>query len=718
MALGAVDMPSARKVHDRPIPRLGGLAVLASCIAGLSVSGVLPNGQWLLSRPLAFGLGAGLVPIFAISFIDDIRGVRAGYKLVAHGLGAAIAVGLGVTLGDEVHLFGASIALGSFAIPLSLLWMIGVTNAFNLIDGLDGLSAGLALISAVAMAAVFMLVGQTTMAGASLVLAGAIIGFLPSNLYPARLFLGDTGATAIGFCLAGFSLKGGSTLSAGFAALVPVFIMGLPIADTLVSMTRRVIGRLENASGGPFRADRNHIHHRLLALGIGHRTAVFILYGAGFVLSAAAFLSVFVGAHQAALMVAALMVAGFVGIGRLGYDEFALIRRGTLLKMYDAPVLRRSLFVVFVDLAMVVAAVYVAVGLKTDDWTLALHRDQAFAMAGLLAPLSAIAFWRAGLYKGSWRLASVGEYTTACLSAAGVAAAGLFVFSFSPVGDHYVTAFLIYGLISVVMVCASRGSYRVFFSSHQRASSAGRPVIIYGAGNQGARAVEELFNNAAARLKPVGFIDDDATKKGRTVGGLPVLGGLSDLSHVVGRIGAKAVVVASDKIPGEHLERTAEICSEMDVPVYRLNLKFEELSVTAAPVVPSTITAGVERTFVGSAASRAAAPDADVALTGGPRLALALAEIHLASQRCSSCRSLSLHRSHTRNVFERLRKAHTPKRPYRCDECGWRGWLQTLEFGSGGALIPEPIARVDVTALDASFRRQDLVSVGADFRES
>src|SRR5450759_1656063 len=153
-------------------------------------------------------------------------------------------------------------------------------------------------------------------------------------------------------------------------------------------------------------------------------------------------------ARDAALVVAALVVACFVGIGRLGYDEFALIRRGAFLKMYDAPVLRRTLFVVFIDLAMVVAAVYLAVGLKTDDWMLVLHRNQAFAMAGLLAPLAAIGFWRAGHYKGSWRLASVEEYMTACLAAAGVAVAGLFIFSFSPVGQHYVTAFLVYGLLN------------------------------------------------------------------------------------------------------------------------------------------------------------------------------------------------------------------------------------------------------------------------------
>ena len=170
------------------------------------------------------------------------------------------------------------------------------------------------------MAAVFALVGQADRwAAVVLVLAGALAGFLPYNIHPARLFLGDTGATAIGFCLAAFALKGGSTLSSGFAALLPVFMLGLPIADTLITMARRTVGRLENHTGGMFEPDRNHIHHRLLALGMDHGRAVLILYGAGLLLASAAFVSVFLNAREAGLFVVALLLAGFVGVHRLGY---------------------------------------------------------------------------------------------------------------------------------------------------------------------------------------------------------------------------------------------------------------------------------------------------------------------------------------------------------------------------------------------------------------
>src|SRR6185437_11616642 len=179
--------------------------------------------------------------------------------------------------------------------------------------------------------------------------AGALVGFLPYNTHPARLFLGDTGATAIGFGLAAFALRGGSTLSTGFAALLPVFILGLPIADTLIAMLRRTLHRVEYRRGGVFEADRNHIHHRLLALGIDHARAVLLLYGAGLLLAAAALFSVFVTARETALMVTALLLAGVVGIQRLGYDEFAFIRRGTVLRVYEIPAVKRGFFIVLVD---------------------------------------------------------------------------------------------------------------------------------------------------------------------------------------------------------------------------------------------------------------------------------------------------------------------------------------------------------------------------------
>jgi UDP-GlcNAc:undecaprenyl-phosphate GlcNAc-1-phosphate transferase len=228
--IGAVDHPGPRKVHTTIIPRLGGLAVVASCaiVTVLLLLSELPKLD-RIAEDLAAGLTLGLAVVLMVSIRDDVSPLRAAPKFAAQLVGASLAVGCGIKLGSEVHLFGNTLVLGWFAIPVSLVWIVGVTNAFNIVDGLDGLSAGLALLSALSLAAGSVMVDQFGVALLALILAGALVGFLPYNVYPAKVFLGDSGATAIGFCLACLTLRGGSTLSSGLAVLTPILVIGIPI---------------------------------------------------------------------------------------------------------------------------------------------------------------------------------------------------------------------------------------------------------------------------------------------------------------------------------------------------------------------------------------------------------------------------------------------------------------------------------------------------------
>ena len=404
------------------------------------------------------GLALGLIPVVVVAVIDDIVSLKPRIKFLGHLCGALIAVASGISLGTEINLFGADVSISVLAFPLSVVWIVGVTNAFNLIDGLDGLSSGLALISASALAAVFLLADQFTMAAAVLVVAGGLLGFLPYNLHPARLFLGDIGATAIGFSLATFALMGGSTLSSGFAVLIPVFILGIPVADTLVAIARRLVGRLERGHGRIFVADQNHIHHRLLALGLDHRTSVLILYGAGVVSAGAAFASLFLNAQEAALFVMALLMAGVIGVHRLGYDEFAFIRRGVVLRVFDFPVVSRSMFPVFMDVAVAVVAAYIAVGLKLDFWSVSAVAPAAVSLASTLAPITIAVFWMCGLYRGSWRLAGASDFMRASTASALVVLIGLIVHPLLGTGNYSPTLLVVYGLVSLVIVTGSRVS--------------------------------------------------------------------------------------------------------------------------------------------------------------------------------------------------------------------------------------------------------------------
>ena len=430
-------------------------------------------GQLSVPPDLIMGLGIGVIPIVCISIIDDLRGVRPGVKFLFHLVGAAIAVACGVSLGPNIYLFGESLPLGVWAGPLSVLWIVGVTNAFNLIDGLDGLSAGLAFIAAVSLATIFALVGQPVMGSAALVLAGALVGFLPYNFYPARLFLGDTGATAVGFSLAGLALPGDSTLPGGFAVLVPVIIMGLPIADTLVTIARRGIGRLESHGRGLFMADRNHIHHRLLAMGFSHRRAVLILYGAGLACAGTAFVSMFLSAREATLLTTALLMAGLIGIHRLGYDEFAFMRRGMVLKVLKAPGVSRSMFVVFVDVALVLVTAYVAVSVDADTRSLVATRLEAMNVASMFAPLTVFVFWLAGVYRGSWRPAGAGDFVRLCGVTSSLAVVGFIAYTALEFDRYSPSLFVVYGLVSLVLFAATRAAYMVLVTLQRDARAVG-----------------------------------------------------------------------------------------------------------------------------------------------------------------------------------------------------------------------------------------------------
>jgi UDP-GlcNAc:undecaprenyl-phosphate GlcNAc-1-phosphate transferase len=576
--IGAIDLPGPRKIHRQPMARLGGLAVVAGCFLVFAIlTLVRPAGVNLLPARVMTGIAIGLLPIFVISFVDDMRGVRAMPKLMCHLLGAGIAASLGARVPDAIQIFGLDVHLGLLALPISLMWIAGVTNAFNIIDGLDGLSAGLALISSMSLAAVSLVSGQYATATASLILAGGLIGFLPYNLYPAKIFLGDTGATAIGFVLACLTLAHGAVQSQSLAVSLPLLIVGVPLADTAISIVRRAVAKFEGTSRGVFEADSRHIHHRLLALGLNQWRAALILYTTGAVFAFTALLSLFLEHRKAALLLIGILTAAFVGIFKLGYDEFAVWRKDALLKIYDAPVLRFGLFIAFIDIAMVVVALYAASILKYDySWRLASHGVLTTQLLALLPPLTVSVFALLGVYRSSWRQANVDDMLA--LAAAvlttgftGYLCAAMFIGS-----EATPTFFVLFTMCLFALVGTSRLSYRVLCHWQQVAKQQGEPIVIYGAGVGGSLALREIQTNDGVPMIPVGFIDDDPTKSGRRVNGYPVFGSVAALHNIVMSHGVRGIVVASEKIPIAKVRQAQTLCNDADIWIRHFRVSFQE----------------------------------------------------------------------------------------------------------------------------------------------
>lgn len=268
---------SHRKVHAGNIPRLGGVAIVAAFytpIVGLSFYSTRVGDSLLNDSDLALGLLGGGLMIALLGLYDDLKGASPRLKLLVQ-LGVAIILcNLGFVI-DRVDLpFLKMMHLGLLAWPVTILWIVGVTNAVNLIDGLDGLAAGMALFGLLPIVVLAIAKGNVLLALLCCCLAGAVLGFLVFNFHPAKIFMGDTGSMFLGFVLAVVTVETSHKGRVAVAMLTPVLALGLPILDTLLALARRAwFGQ------SLFAGDRQHIHHRLLASGLSHRNTVLVMYG-------------------------------------------------------------------------------------------------------------------------------------------------------------------------------------------------------------------------------------------------------------------------------------------------------------------------------------------------------------------------------------------------------------------------------------------------------
>ena len=302
--IGAIDVPNDnRRMHKKPVPRLGGLAIfLGFMVSMLLFVKVDHQMQGIL-------LGASIIVVLGV--VDDMSPLRAYFKFCVQIFAALVAVFHGVVIQtlSNPNVFAESPYwdLGWLAVPITVLWIVGITNAVNLIDGLDGLACGVSTISAISMLVIALLVSEGDVALVMASLVGACLGFLPFNKNPAKMFMGDTGSTFLGYILATISIQGLFKYYAIVSFAVPFLILGLPMFDTLFAIIRRL------AHGqNPMAPDRGHIHHRLIDMGLNQKQAVAALYVISSILGLSAVVLTSSGAIKAMLFLMALAVAAFL----------------------------------------------------------------------------------------------------------------------------------------------------------------------------------------------------------------------------------------------------------------------------------------------------------------------------------------------------------------------------------------------------------------------
>jgi UDP-GlcNAc:undecaprenyl-phosphate/decaprenyl-phosphate GlcNAc-1-phosphate transferase len=573
---GAIARPKADRWHRKPTALLGGVAIYAAAATGIIAFAPRSNDVWVI-------LGASSI-LFALGLTDDFRNLRPYQKLIVQVVASAIVVYSGLVL----PWFGSD-ALNA---AITIFWLVGITNAVNLLDNMDGLAAGIALISALFLAFSFPAGSPETVL--LVVFAAALLGFLVYNFNPASIFMGDSGSLFIGFFLASSALvaaRSAATDARSFLPVlaVPVLVLFIPIFDTtLVTLVRKLSGRAVSQGG------RDHTSHRLVALGLSERRAVLMLYGFAIVSGALSIvvkqLDIDVGALTVLAYTVFLTLIG-VYLARVKVyteEEIAAGKERPLVAFLVDLSYKRRVFEVVLDVLLVVGAYYTAYLLmfgpmdRSGDWLLFLET------LPLVVAIKMAVFLATGLYRGLWRYFDVESLILYVKSATAASVALVVVLLFAERFIGFSRAvFALDGLIMLLLLTLSRMAFllirrllRVFESSE------GKRVLIYGAGDAGELLLREMKNNRELGYVPVGFVDDDGRKAGKKIHGLTVHRGDGSLADLCRETGAEHLVVSTTRIPASRLKRIAEECRSADVVAKRMRIQLEPLDAPVGSFAP------------------------------------------------------------------------------------------------------------------------------------
>jgi UDP-GlcNAc:undecaprenyl-phosphate GlcNAc-1-phosphate transferase len=563
--LNCVARPAADRWHKRPTPLLGGAAIFGSVAIGTLVFG-LAGTLWI---PLLAG-----ALIFLVGLVDDVVSLKPSTKLIAE-----IAVASGLLFFGYRLQWTDSLTVDAL---LTLVWIVGVTNAFNLLDNMDGLCAGVALIAGATLAASLEPASAMPQAIYLGLLIGALAGFLVYNFNPASIFMGDSGSLFVGLTFATVTL--GAPLSGNQSSLfsvlaAPVLVLLIPIFDTtLVTIGRLLSGRSASQGG------RDHSSHRLVAIGLSERRAVIVLWtlaalagGIGFLLAN--------GSPAWSIPIALLFVIAMTIFGvylshvRVYHgDERLLLRSGTITPFVVNFMYKRRVAEVILDAALVTVSYYAAYRLRFDDRHLAAYFAPFLQSLPIVLAVQMVAFFVVGVYRGVWRFFGLMD---AVVMAKGVLAgtiaivlAVLYLFRF----DNYSRGvFIIYAALLMLTHLASRASFRLIAEFVGRRRQGTQRVLIYGAGRGGSLVVRELLDNPENDYRMLGFVDDDGGKRGSRIQGYPVLCDYDGLLSLIEGGAVDRVILSTRKIPLSRVKELESACTERGVALCRLDVRLEHL---------------------------------------------------------------------------------------------------------------------------------------------
>lgn len=569
------DPPGERKVHSRFIPRLGGVGIILAFAAGVAVA-VLFEPSAFHTHDLRFDLIiVGTLLVIGLGLYDDIYGIGSTGKLALQGIASVFVVYSGLRLQYLTLPFLGPLDLSLLGLPLTFLWLVGVTNAVNLLDGLDGLACGVSAIVAATFFSIAWLANDSMLMFISASLLFACVGFLRFNFHPASIFMGDTGSLFLGFVLASVSLYVLRKPESGMtplSLLIVVVTLAVPIVDTSVAFFRRLRRGMH-----PLKPDKEHIHHRLMDLGLTHRQTVVTIYAISVFNGIDAFLLVLVESLYSTLLLVVVFVAIFLGIRRLGYLEELRAKhpegRPPIQPLSVARLFEKTVLV-FGDLAALLGAFFFSHWFRFQSGLFAFGAFVPFE-AYIVNPalLMLVLFWFvlfaiAGLYEVPWDLSRI-DYGLLVLktTAFGTMLIFLATLDFSSATFEGRLTTLIYGTAVAFCVILVRMFIVSFERRHEILGFRKRNTLLVGKTPIAAELIREILERPSLRYQLVGIVDRD--DKDQDFMGFPVLGRLESIPMLVKKYNVEEILIATGSDAREEILDIIAHCDGV-VPAVKL----------------------------------------------------------------------------------------------------------------------------------------------------
>jgi UDP-GlcNAc:undecaprenyl-phosphate GlcNAc-1-phosphate transferase len=554
LKFGLVARPREDRWHKRPTALLGGVGLWLACV----VSVFLFFG---FDFQVIYLIAASSI-LFIVGLYDDLKGLSPQVKILGQIVASCIFV-----------FFCKRFSGNPLVIPLSILWLVGVTNSFNLLDNMDGLASGIAAIASSTLFISSRLFGNDDIAVLALILAGANFGFLPYNFNPARIFMGDSGSMFIGFILGALAIMGTSIHISNLMVTlaIPVLILGVPIFDTtFVTLMRMMRGR-SILKGG-----KDHTSHRLVTLGLSETKTVLLLYLLsilfGLIALAYSKVDVFIVSIFVVLILIVLFFFGafLADVEIRSSNQINAIRKKELKEgkvVLNALILhKRRIVEVIVDFILICLSYYSAYLLRFEGVISSSNLILITRSLPWIVILRLVCFSYFGLYRGMWRYISITDliaiFKAVSLSSILVVLILTFLFRFE---NYSRVVFVIDWLLAMFFIAGVRILIRLMGEYFAPLEPEGRRILIVGAGDTGEMVLREIKRNKNLKFKPIGFIDDDITKLGRKIHGIPVLGTRDDISRLVQSEEIEEVFIAIPSAQEKEMESISKICHDCGI---------------------------------------------------------------------------------------------------------------------------------------------------------